>query len=223
MLTFAIGDVHGHCAKLKRLLAFCEKHRASARAKYIFLGDYINRGPNSRDVLDLLIRLQREVDDVICLRGNHEAVLLDVIDQVTPLYRLLLIGGDRTLASYGVVRPSALPSSHVDWLKALPLSFDDGLRLFVHAGINPQKPLLAQDPDDVLWIREPFLSDTKRYERLVVHGHTPQMTFRPEVRQNRIAVDTGAGYEGPITAAVFTAEFARPVCFLNSEEELIEI
>lgn len=98
------------------------------------------------------------------------------------------------------------------------MTYDDGARLFVHAGVNPEKPLDAQGDRDLLWIRQPFLSDGRDYGRLIVHGHTPRLDGQPELRSNRVNLDTGAVYGGPLTAAVFTEGAVRPAAFLQAFE-----
>jgi serine/threonine protein phosphatase 1 len=97
----------------------------------------------------------------------------------------------------------------------LRLSYDDGWRLFVHAGVDPEKPLDDQLDADLLWIREPVLSDARNYGRLIVHGHTPTKSAKPDLRTNRLNLDTGAGYGGALTAAVFTDGETNPVRFLQ--------
>ena len=103
------------------------------------------------------------------------------------------------------------------WLRSLRMSYDDGRRLFVHAGVNPKKPLDAQD-DALLWIREPFLSDARNYGRLIVHGHTPTRTGEPDLRTNRLNIDTGAVYGRALTAAVFDEDETRPRGFLQASD-----
>jgi diadenosine tetraphosphatase ApaH/serine/threonine PP2A family protein phosphatase len=125
-------------------------------------------------------------------------------------------GGLATLGSYGATGVGELPREHVDWLRALRLSYDDGRRFFVHAGIDPQKPLDAQGEDDMLWIREPFLSDARDYGRLIVHGHTPVESDMPDLRSNRLNLDTWAVFGGPLTAAVFAAAQTQPIAFLQA-------
>jgi len=215
MLTFAIGDVHGCIAKLTRLLDRCLRHAGERPYRFVFVGDYVDRGPDSRSVIALLIEMQRRRPaDVICLRGNHEALMLEALS-TGDLSLWLLNGAAETIASYGIDDPAALPQRDFDWVAALPICYDDGRRYFVHAGVNPAFPLDQQSEHDRLWIREPFLSSTRDYGRFIVHGHTPQRSGLPELRPNRLNLDTAAVYGGPLTAAVFTAEKTEPVAFLT--------
>lgn len=214
--TYAIGDVHGSLRQLRALLARCEQHAGGQPMTFVFLGDYIDRGPDSsgavRHIMDLQSRLP---DRVVVLKGNHEDVALSVVDGMASADHWLSQGGEATLRSYGVASPRDLPREHVDWMRLLPLSHDDGRRFFVHAGIDPDKPLAAQGDHDLIWIREPFLSDHRDYGRLIVHGHTPVTSGAPDLRSNRLNVDTGAVYGGSLTAAVFTAGQTAPIAFLQ--------
>jgi serine/threonine protein phosphatase 1 len=101
-------------------------------------------------------------------------------------------------------------------MRALRLSYDDGRRFFVHAGVDPRKPLAEQEAVDMLWIREPFLSDTRGYGRLVVHGHTPMTAGAPDLRGNRLNLDTGAVFGGPLSAAAFDDTQTAPLVFLQA-------
>jgi serine/threonine protein phosphatase 1 len=198
-LTYAIGDIHGSLQKLCDLIAQCERHADGRPASFIFLGDYIDRGPDSAGVVDTVMRLQsRLTERVIALRGNHEAVALEVIDCEADEELWLREGGTATLRSYGVAR-------------------DDGQRFFVHAGIDPDKPLHAQSDNDLIWIREPFLSDARDHGRLIVHGHTPQPTGMPDWRGNRLNLDTAAVFGGPLTAAAFAGTDRDPIGFLQAD------
>jgi serine/threonine protein phosphatase 1 len=212
-ITFAIGDIHGSLHKLDDLLARCAQLAGERPATFVFLGDYIDRGPDSAGVICRVMDLQSRLPDhVIALKGNHEALLLDVMDDEARLNLWLSQGGVETLRSYG----GDIPDDHIDWLRSLAASYDDGLRFFVHAGVDPQTPLPEQSERELLWIREPFLSDTRDYGRLIVHGHTPQPSGRPDLRENRLNIDTGAVYGGPLTAAVFSASARAPFAFLQS-------
>jgi serine/threonine protein phosphatase 1 len=215
MLTYAIGDVHGCLTKLLRLLERCLHDSAGRPHRFVFVGDYIDRGPDSSGVIETLTELQDErPGDVVCLRGNHEALMLQALDTGDPVL-WFMNGAAETLASYGIENPSALPPQHVAWIAALPTWFDDGQRHFVHAGVNPSLPLDRQSDHDRLWIREPFLSSTRDFGRLVVHGHTPVRTGTPDLRPNRLNIDTGAVYGGPLTAAVFIDAAREPAAFLT--------
>jgi serine/threonine protein phosphatase 1 len=217
-LVYAIGDIHGSLRKLRALLARCERHAGHRPMTFVFLGDYIDRGPDSQGVIDAIMELKSRLkDEVIALMGNHEAVALEVIDGKADADLWLGEGGAATLRSYGVSRAAELPLEHVAWLRRLPLRYDDGQRFFVHAGIDPDKPLNAQRGHDLVWIREPFLSDTRDYGRLIVHGHTPQTTGLPDLRRNRLNLDTAAVFGGPLTAAVFDVAQRDPIGFLQAD------
>ena len=216
-LTYVIGDIHGSLSKLHRLMARCESHAQGRPMKFVFLGDYIDRGPESASVVRYIIELQSRLRErVIALKGNHEAVALDVIDGAAPEDYWLALGGEATLRSYGVDSAQALPREHVDWLRSLWLSYDDGRRFFVHAGVDPEQPLAAQREHDLLWIRDPFLLAQRDYGRLIVHGHTPLAAGTPDLRDNRLNLDTAAVFGGPLTAAVFTDAQTRPIAFLQA-------
>src|SRR5262245_27446069 len=215
-MIYAVGDVHGCIDKLTSQVARCEHHGGDRPSRFVFVGDYIDRGPDSRAVVEILMTMQREKrHDVISLRGNHEAMLLETIrtgDDALWLHN----GAAQTLASYGIAHWADLPPDHVAWIASLPLWLDDGRRYFVHAGVDPDVPLDRQDEEAQLWIREPFLSDERNYGRLVVHGHTPLKTGRPDQRANRLNIDTAAVFGGPLTAAAFADDRAEPVDFLVS-------
>lgn len=215
--TYAIGDIHGCLTKLIELIGLCHADAGNRPAKFIFLGDYIDRGPDSQGVVEFLMTLQQDrPDDVICLMGNHEDMLLAAVDAPDWEENWLRNGGLQTLQSYSVTTVANIPQDHIDWMRNLPKSYDDGLRFLVHAGIHPDRPLDRQDEHDFLWIREPFLSSTKDFGRLVVHGHTPLKSSRPDIRPNRLNLDTAAVYGGPLTAAVFDSASPGARGFLAS-------
>ena len=216
--TYAIGDIHGSLRKLRSVIVGCERDAGGEPHRFVFVGDYIDRGPDSRGVVEFLIDLQSRNPGTVCLTGNHEALALAALDSRLYADNWLMEGGEQTLRSYGVASVADLPARHVAWLKSLPLSHDDGLRFFVHAGVDPARPLDRQNADDLIWIREPFLSDTRDYGRLIVHGHTPLRSGTPDLRANRLNLDTAAVYGGPLTAAVFTPQQAGPVGFLRAPD-----
>jgi Calcineurin-like phosphoesterase len=216
---YAIGDIHGMVEKLRSLVASCERDAGGRPMAFVFLGDYIDRGPDSRGVITTLMDLQaRMPGQVTTLMGNHEAMVLAAIDDSAAAEHWMMEGGVATLRSYGVKRAHALPREHIEWLNALRMSYDDGRRLFVHAGVNPEAPLDAQLDVDLIWIREPFLSDARNYGRLIVHGHTPTDDGEPDLRINRLNIDTGAVYGGPLTAAVFEEDETMPVGVIQVDE-----
>ena len=215
--SYAIGDIHGCLDQLQRLIELCERDAGAQRTKFVFLGDYIDRGPDSRGVIDFLIDLQKwSPDEIVCLRGNHEDLLLTALEDSEQEPNWLLNGGASTLSSYRVASPIDLPPGHTDWLRSLPFFHDDGMRFFVHAGVHPARPLNQQDPHDLLWIREPFLSSNKDFGRLIVHGHTPIRSGFPDVHANRLNIDTGAVYGRALTSAVFADHRTGPIKFLSA-------
>ncbi|MCQ8240063.1 metallophosphoesterase family protein [Rhizosaccharibacter radicis] len=204
-VTYAIGDIHGRLDLLEELLILVESdaRRREARALVVFTGDYVDRGGCSRGVVDRLMAGPSRADDrFLCLRGNHDDLFVraattgdGVPDWAWFLFR-------HTLRSYGDDAPGrdAL-RRHVRFLRDLPYTHDDGTHLFVHAGIRPGVPIADQLPEELIWIREPFLSFAGPLPRRVVHGHTI-MGDRPVVTDNRISIDTGAYRSGILTAAV---------------------
>jgi serine/threonine protein phosphatase 1 len=216
---YAIGDIHGSLHDVRSLVTKCEHDADGRPMRFVFIGDYIDRGPDSRGVVDYVMNLQsRLAANAICLRGNHEQLALLAIDNDSNARNWILNGGDATLQSYGISHARQLPAEHIAWFHSLRLAFDDGLRLFVHAGINPARPLDNQDEQDLLWIRQPFLSDERNYGRLVVHGHTPIWTGVPDLRGNRLNIDTGAAFGGPLTASVFVSEQRNPIAFIQARD-----
>jgi serine/threonine protein phosphatase 1 len=212
---YTIGDIHGCLDQLQRLVELCEQDAESQRSKFVFLGDYIDRGSDSRGVIEFLMNLQKwSPDEIICLRGNHEQLLLDALEGEDAEMHWLSNGGEATLRSYRASRATDLPISHLDWIRSLPFLHDDGRRYFVHAGVHPDRPLDQQRKRDLLWIRDPFLSSSQDFGRLIVHGHTPLQSGVPDQRANRLNIDTGAVYGRSLTAAVFSEDSLRPATFL---------
>jgi serine/threonine protein phosphatase 1 len=215
-LLYAIGDIHGMSRQLRALVDKCRHHAAGRPMKFVFIGDYIDRGPDSRGVIEFLMRLQTQrPDEATFLMGNHETLALSAVACSDFMDDWIENGGASTLRSYSAASAAELPGDHIEWLRSLPLGCDDGQRFFVHAGINPENPLDEQDWQDLLWIREPFLSDKRDYGRLIVHGHTPTRDGKPDLKRNRLNIDTGAVFGGPLTAAVFTDDQTDPIDFVQ--------
>ena len=209
--TYAVGDIHGCHELFARLLDDIHRDadRRGGTARIVFLGDYIDRGPDSRSVLaTLMAGPQRAGDEWICLTGNHEELMLQAATSETSATHWLRQGGGETLASFNGVIPDDVRA----WCAARPAMFDDGERLFVHAGVKPGVPIAEQSRRDLMWIRNEFLDSDAQHGRLIVHGHTPDLAG-PTVRHNRINLDTGAYLTGVLTAAVFVG---RSYTFLQA-------
>lgn len=217
ILTYAIGDIHGSYTKLINLYRHCVQHCGANAFRFVFLGDYIDRGKRSREVVEFLIRTQAGApDQIVCLRGNHDDMLLNAGER-DGLALWLDNGGEATLRSYGVSRADDIPAGHLAWFASLPFAINDGKRFYVHAGIKPGVPLEQQSKNAMLWIREPFLSDPSDHGRFIVHGHTPIEAMTPELRSNRLNLDTGACFGGPLTAAVFDEKWIGPIAFITDD------
>ncbi len=214
---YAVGDVHGRDDLLAELLAAIDadaEQRGPAKRILVFLGDLIDRGPSSAEVVERLRTYRPAGTRLVFLAGNHEEVLLRILDGDAQLVGdWLRFGGAECLRSYGVdpdiirkMTPdraletiqAAIPAAHVDFLRTFDDTFRAGDYLFVHAGIRPGIPLAEQAPSDLRWIREPFLTDGAEHGFMVVHGHTIREGV--EERVNRIGIDTGAYRYGVLTA-----------------------
>lgn len=201
---FAIGDIHGCAAKLDLLLnrlPFDRNHDT-----LVFLGDYLDRGPDVKGVLDRLCQLRADGVHLVPLMGNHEYLLLEYHrsgDQALLPY-LRRLGLENTLESYGGASLSALaslefmPKEHRDFLAALQPYWETEEYIFVHAGLRHDQPLADQDISDLCEVREPFLSEERDYGRRVIFGHTPFAT--PLLTPFRTGIDTGAVYGNLLTA-----------------------
>jgi len=215
-LTYAVGDIHGCHELLLALLDGIEDHAAGRLYTLVFLGDYIDRGPESAGVLQTVRQLQeRSPERVICLKGNHEALMIEAAADPDRAPLWLYNGGDAALASFGVSRVGDLPADVLRWVGSLPTFYEDGRRYYVHAGVTPARPLADKDDHDRVWIRQPFLDVDHDFGKHVVHGHTPQLSAVPDERPNRTNLDTAAVYGGALTAGVFTAERDHAIRYLR--------
>ncbi|WP_242182451.1 metallophosphoesterase family protein [Sphingomonas sp. CARO-RG-8B-R24-01] len=222
-VIFAIGDIHGCYRQLSALLeaivADLATLASAAPPLLVFCGDYVDRGPETSNVLTALIWLARHPAlDVVFLRGNHEEMLLGFLEQPGESLAWLRRDGARTLMSYGVAVAESdsdtleedcvalrdqlldqMPASHLDFLRALPIRRVCGDYVFVHAGLRPGVSLARQEDEDCLWIGKEFLRSDHRFEKVVVHGHSWN-SDAPVVTANRIGIDTGAYATGVLTA-----------------------
>jgi serine/threonine protein phosphatase 1 len=215
---YAVGDLHGRADLLDRLFVNIDADLAdypARRAIQVFLGDYVDRGPNSYGVVERLIR-RGQTHNIVCLKGNHELFLLEFLRTPDTLKHWRDYGGLDTLMSYGVTPPfnanaerlaalaaalhQAMPAEHREFLGRLKMSFSCGDYLFVHAGVRPGVPLARQREQDLLWIRDEFLQYEHDFGKIIVHGHTP--VTQPEIRSNRINIDTGAYATGKLTCLI---------------------
>ena len=219
---YAVGDVHGRDDLLDELLVQIEADiagRPAERVLYVFLGDYIDRGPSSRQTVDRLIE-HGTANPSVFLKGNHELLAVKCLSYPSLFDQWLRLGGVETLVSYGVSAEalasgrqiaelqatfhSGLPRAHLRFFRDLKNSFTCGDFFFAHAGVRPNVGLEQQKETDLLWIREEFLSSSDDFGKIVVHGHTP--TREVEVAPNRINVDTGAFATGRLSCLVIEGE-----------------
>lgn len=219
---YAIGDIHGQLAELHRVLGLIEKD-GGKDAQIVFLGDYTDRGPDSRGVIELLIEGKNTGRNWTFIKGNHDHMFVLFMQSppqhdpylVTERYWLHpRLGGDTTLASYGVISTprtrlidthiealAAVPQTHIEFLKSLAMTYEHGDLFFCHAGIRPEVPLNAQAFEDLIWIREEFHDFSDPHPKLIIHGHTP--VDEATHYGNRVNLDTGQGSGKPLIAAVF--------------------
>jgi len=228
MRVYTIGDIHGRADLLQdlhRMIRADASTTPSGTKKIaIYLGDYVDRGLHSRDVIDLLLDEPLEDFDTVYLKGNHDDVFLNFLDDESEGPDWFRVGGDATVYSYGVRIPhhialvdrftyvqealrAAVPPRHLAFLARLEVVREIGDYLFVHAGIQPGRALNEQEPEDMLWIREEFLESRADHGKVVVHGHS--VSDRPEVRVNRIGIDTGAYASHHLTCLVLEGATRR--------------
>ena len=224
---YIVGDIHGRLDLLLRLqdkIAEDARKEPAGFRRIFYLGDYIDRGPSSREVLDLLINRPQASLPASHLLGNHEAMLLRFLEDSSIGPEWLAYGGLATLMSYGVnlkadgkheqklaaaqkALNENLPESHKEFLRGLPRHASAGDYFFVHAGVRPGIPLDRQTDSDLIWIRDEFLDSQDFHGKIVVHGHSYRT--EPEVRPNRVGIDTGAYATGRLTCLVLEGPSMR--------------
>jgi serine/threonine protein phosphatase 1 len=203
---FAVGDIHGCYDKLVAIMKILPWKRESDDL-LLFIGDYIDRGPRSRDVVEFLVRLKKNGGNFVFLKGNHEKMLLDYYVHQKDQMLYVANGGAETIASYvegGIGRKAfELPEDHLEFLLSLDLYHENDDYLFVHAGVRDGIPVNEQSEEDLLWIREEFIYSTYDWSRRVIFGHTALET--PFVTPGKIGIDTGAVYGNKLTAVELPA------------------
>jgi serine/threonine protein phosphatase 1 len=223
--VYAVGDIHGRLDLLQKLWTMIEADAegAALHKVVIFVGDYVDRGRDSKGVIDFLLQAKLKGGEVICLRGNHDQSVLDFIADANFYRAWRPYGAPETLLSYGVMPPrfddqeglektrmefvQKCPPEHIGFFQNLSYSHFVGGYMFAHAGAKPGIPLEEQDPYDLLWIRDEFLNSRHSFEKVVVHGHTPQDVAAR--RTNRIGIDTGAYATGCLSAVVLEGTECR--------------
>lgn len=222
---YAVGDIHGRADLLdglQRMIARDAEQAPGRRKVVVYLGDYVDRGPDSFAVVEGLIERPLAGFESVRLKGNHEDFLLSFIDDASIGDVWLMNGGGATLASYGVETGGfgmdameqarlalirALPAKHLDFFRGLALTYVAGDYLFVHAGVRPGVGLSHQKDHDLMWIRDDFLGSDADFGHVVVHGHS--IRAEPDNRPNRIGIDTGAYHTGRLTCLVLEADTRR--------------
>jgi serine/threonine protein phosphatase 1 len=199
----AIGDIHGCHTQLVSLLNVLEPFQNRNDVKWVFLGDYVDRGPDVKSVISHLLHF-REKNDCVFIKGNHEDMMLTSDYSSDHIYHWMNNGGFDTLQSYGnISRFKDIPKEHMDFFYSLAMNYETDVHFFVHAGVHPAMELDKQDEQDMLWIRKTFLGSNHDWGKIIVHGHSIETLDKPIIRSNRINLDTGCVFGGHLTAGIF--------------------
>ncbi|GJD36904.1 metallophosphoesterase [Methylobacterium aerolatum] len=219
MITFAVGDIHGCFDRLRLILDRIDRYARRAPSqepsRIVLLGDYVNGGPDSRRVLDLLI----DRPDITALRGHQDAMLLSAArGHRGSVWNFEFHGGAATLRSFGVAAASAIPRLYLDFLRrGLWRYVEDERRVFVHASVDPACPGMAEQDDlTLLWARRPLAPDDGAFGRYVVHGHFPQADALPEILGHRCNLDSAVWTTGILTCGIFDDTQADPIDILQT-------
>jgi serine/threonine protein phosphatase 1 len=224
--AYVIGDIHARADLLVELLEMiaADAQNAPSNRQIIFLGDFVDRGHQSRQVIEITLKTNLPAFKRITLMGNHEEYMVGFMDEPLSASEWLQYGGDATLLSYGVAMDpgvltpqkllkasdelcQSVPPAHRQFLSDLQDTYVLGDYMFVHAGIDPKRRLDKQKTEDLRWIRDPFIAHTELYEKIIVHGHT--ITETPEFHSNRISLDTGAYHSGRLTCLILEGNDRR--------------
>ena len=224
--TIVIGDIHGCYDELIKLLDDVKYNKNNDRL--IFLGDYIDRGEDAYSVIKKIQALQKESKNVIALRGNHEDMLLDAIDAYKwsmERQNWYFNGGGKTEQSF--YSRGHNPYEEKEWFESLPYYFEDDKRVYVHAGIDPTKPMNQQNKDTMLWVREDFIYDGRPYDKQVIFGHTPSILMRInsisstlpyKTNAGHICIDTGCAIGGKLTALLINHNKDDEITFMQVDK-----
>ena len=218
MRTIAISDIHGCYNELKRLLLDLEYDKEND--KLIFLGDYIDRGKDSRLVISLIRRLQENNKNVVALMGNHENMLLEYYKGID--YCWSFNGSEETIKSYKGFNNQF--KDDMQWMRCLPLYYEDEHFIYVHAGIDVNKPIEEQDKNTLLWIRDDFIYNDKQYYKRVIFGHTPTLGINGKDKPiytftDNIDIDTGCVYGGSLSALIIEDDEVKGFYQVDKEIE----
>ncbi|MBN2688630.1 MAG: serine/threonine protein phosphatase [Deltaproteobacteria bacterium] len=200
---FVIGDIHGCLDKLETLMNRLDIDNDSDTV--VFIGDYIDRGPDSKGVVDFILDLKTKVRHVVCLLGNHEQIFLNYYRHGADADLFYLNGGGATMESYGMIETSGgkkinVPENHLEFFDSLVPYYETDDYVFVHAGIRPGIPMNRQSIEDLTWIRYEFIRYAYDFGKIVIFGHTPMA--EPMIEYNKIGIDTGAAYGGELTCVI---------------------
>ena len=223
LAVYAIGDIHGRADLLATLHRRIEADATRGRKVVVYLGDYVDRGPESRKVVEMVMAEPPQGCRTVCLRGNHEQAMLDFLEDWKVGADWLNFGGGDTARSYGVTPPiatdfvslidlqkeigRAVPAAHWQFFRRCELSHVEGDYLFVHAGVRPGVAWDQQVPQDLMWIRDTFLNSRADHGKMIVHGHSIREAV--EFRPNRIGIDTGAFFSHLLTCLVLEGAETR--------------
>jgi len=199
---FAIGDIHGTASKLDNLMSMMTIN--AKEDTLVFIGDYLDRGPDPKGVIDSILEIIKSMDHVVCLRGNHEQMFLNYYCEGKEEELFMHNGGITTLISYGFKGAGGkqnmiIPESHMDFLTNLQPYYETDDYIFVHAGLRPGIALTQQNITDLLWIRYEFINSPYDFGKMIIFGHTPISLTIPFIEKNKVGIDTGAVFGGKLT------------------------